>query len=107
MRFFVGDIQEPAFDGPSDAIIGRLVLRYVPDPAAVLRTQASLLRSGGLVVPIEFDLFSGRSLASTPLVAQAHSWLGEAFRRAGIEPALDHACGPSFRLRGLTWGRRP
>ncbi len=104
VRFFVGDIQEPAFDGPSDAIIGRLVLIYVPDPAAVLRTQASLLRSGGLVVPIEFDLFSGRSLASTPLVAQAHSWLGEAFRRAGIEPALGPRLWAVLQAAGLDLG---
>lgn len=88
VRFMAGDIHDPAPEGPFDAIIGRLVLMYVRDPAAVLRTQARLLRSGGLVVPIEFDLFSARSLPSTPLVGQALSWLAEAFRRAGIEPAL-------------------
>jgi hypothetical protein len=58
-----------------------LVLIYVPDPAAVLRTQASLLRAGGVVVPIEFDLYTARSLPSTPLVGQALSWLIEAFTR--------------------------
>jgi hypothetical protein len=58
------------------------------DPAAVLRTQASLLRSGGVVVPIEFDLRSARSLPSTPLVTQALSWLLEAFAAAHIDPAL-------------------
>lgn len=88
VRFVVGDIHDPAPEGPFEAIIGRLVLMYVRDPATVLKTQASLLRSGGLVVPIEFDLLSARSLPSTPLVGQALSWLGEAFRRAGIDPAL-------------------
>ena len=88
VRFVVGDIHETAPDGPYDAIIGRLVLMYVPDPAAVLKTQAALLRSGGIVVPIEFDLYSARSVPSTPIVSQALSWLGEAFRRASIEPAL-------------------
>jgi ubiquinone/menaquinone biosynthesis C-methylase UbiE len=47
VRFTVRDIHERAPDGPFDAIIGRLVLMYVPDPAAVLRTQASALRAGG------------------------------------------------------------
>jgi hypothetical protein len=56
---------------------------YVPEPAAVLRTQAGLLRSGGVVVPIEFDLDSARSLPSTPLVGQALSWLREAVARYG------------------------
>lgn len=74
--------------GPYDAIIGRLVLMYVPDPGAVLRTQAGLLSAGGLVVPIEFDLYSARALPSTPLVSQALSWVSETFKRSGIEPAL-------------------
>ncbi|MGI8558088.1 MAG: class I SAM-dependent methyltransferase [Solirubrobacteraceae bacterium] len=88
LRFCVGDIHDRAPDGPFDAIIGRLVLMYVPDPAAVLKTQAGLLRCGGVVVPVEFDLHSARSLPSTPLVGQALSWLREAFARAGVDPAL-------------------
>lgn len=88
VRFIVGDIHDTAPGGSFDAIVGRLVLMYVPDPAAVLRKQAALLRSGGVVVPIELDLYSARSLPSTPLVGQALSWLNEAFTRAGIEPAL-------------------
>ena len=70
VRFVVGDIHDKAPDGPFDAIIGRLVLMYVPDPAAVLRTQAASLRAPGVVAPIEFDLHSARSLPPTPLVAQ-------------------------------------
>ena len=105
VRFVVGDIHDPAPDGPYDAIIGRLVLMYVSDPAAVLRRQASLLRSGGVVVPIEFDLHSARSLPSTPLVTQALSWLVEAFAAAHIDPALgprlwavaDYASAPANR----------
>ena len=88
VRFVVGDIHDAAPDGPFDAIVGRLVLMYVPDPAAVLKTQAGLLSNGGVMVPIEFDLHSARSLPSTPLVGQALSWLSKAFTRAGIEAAL-------------------
>jgi SAM-dependent methyltransferase len=88
VRFVVGDIHDPAPDGPYDAIVGRLVLMYVADPAAVLRAQATLLRPGGIVVPVEFDLYSARSIPPTPLVAQALLWLKESFRRSGIEPAL-------------------
>jgi SAM-dependent methyltransferase len=88
VRFTVGDIHDPAPDGPFDAIIGRLVLMYVPDPATVLRTQASTLRAGGVLAPIEFDLHSARSLPATPLVIQALSWLREAFTAAHIDPEL-------------------
>ena len=88
MRFVVGDIHDPAPGGPFDAIVGRLVLMYVPDPSAVLRTQASVLRAGGVVVPIEFDIPSARSLPSTPLVTRASSWVVEAFKAANVDPAL-------------------
>jgi SAM-dependent methyltransferase len=103
VRFVVGDIHDPAPGGPFDAIIGRLVLMYVSDPAAVLRTQASVLRSGGVVVPIEFDLRSARSLPSTPLVTQALSWLFEAFAAAHIDPAL----GPRLWTVVLEAGLHP
>jgi SAM-dependent methyltransferase len=88
VHFVVGDIHDAAPDGPFDAIVGRLVLMYVADPAAVLKTQSDLLRSGGVVVPIEFDLYAARSLPSTPLVGQTLSWLSEAFTRSDIAPAL-------------------
>ena len=101
VRFVAGDIHDRAPDGPFDAIIGRLVLMYVPDPAAVLRTQAGVLRSGGVVAPIEFDLHSARSLPATPLVGQALSWLREAFIRAGIDPALGPGLWAVLQAAGL------
>lgn len=103
VRFVVGDIHDRAADGPFDAIIGRLVLMYVPDPAAVLRTQAALLRPGGVVAPIEFDLDSARALPPTSLVTQALSWLREAFTAAGIDPVL----GPRLWTTLLDAGLRP
>lgn len=101
VRFVTGDIHHPAPGGPFDAIIGRLVLMYVPDPAAVLRTQAGVLRPGGVVAPIEFDLHSARSLPPTPLAGQALSWLREAFTRAGIDPALGPGLWAVLQAAGL------
>ena len=101
VRFVAGDIHDRAPDGPFDAIIGRLVLMYVPDPAAVLRTQAGVLRPGGVVAPIEFDLHSARSLPATPLAGQALSWLREAFTRADIDPALGPGLWAVLQAAGL------
>lgn len=103
VRFVEGDIHDRVSGGPFDAIIGRLVLMYVPDPAVVLRTHAASLRPGGLVVPIEFDLHTARSVPPTPLVNQALSWLREAFARAGIEPSL----GPQLWRVASDAGLRP
>jgi SAM-dependent methyltransferase len=101
VRFVVGDIHDRAPDGPFDAIIGRLVLMYVPDPAAVLRTQAGALATGGVVAPIEFDLPSARALPATPLVGQALSWVRETFTRAGVDPALGPRLWAVLQAAGL------
>ena len=84
VQFVQGDIHDPAPGGPFDAIVERLALWLVPDPAAVLRRQATVLRPGGLVVPIEYDLSTIRSLPETPEATQIRSWLVEAFARAGL-----------------------
>src|SRR3954447_17832213 len=102
VSFTVGDIHEPAAGGPFDAVIGRLVLMYVPDPAAVLRAQASVLREGGLVIPVEFDLLSARALPSSPLAETALGWLSAAFSRAGIEPALGPRLWDVLEQAGLS-----
>src|SRR5262249_56201655 len=75
VEFVEGDVHDPVPGGPFDAIIERLVLMWVPDPAEVLGRQATVLRAGGLVVPVEIDLAMARSLPATPLVSHALSLL--------------------------------
>jgi ubiquinone/menaquinone biosynthesis C-methylase UbiE len=100
-HFAVGDIRESTADGPFDAIVGRLVLMYLPDPAAVLRTQATMLRPDGLIAPIEFDLGTARSLPPTPLASQCMAWLAETFKRAGIQPSLGSRLWAVLRDAGV------
>ena len=101
VEFVEGDIHDPAPGGPFDAIVGRLLLMYVPDPAAVLRRQATVLRAGGLIVPIEFDIPTARALPSTPLMSQAVTWLVEAFAKGGIQPSLGTRLWAILREAGL------
>ena len=84
VQFVEGDVNDPAPGGPFDAIVERLVLWTVPDPAALLRRQATVLRPGGLVVPIEVDLSTIRSLPETAFGTQGKSWVVEAFAKAGM-----------------------
>jgi SAM-dependent methyltransferase len=84
VQFVEGDINDPAPGGPFDAMVERLALWLVPDPAEVLRRQATVLRPGGLVVPIEYDLSMSRSLPENASFTQVNSWLIEAFARAGL-----------------------
>jgi SAM-dependent methyltransferase len=86
VRFVVGDIHDPLEPGPFDAIVGRLVLMYVPDPAAVLRRQAAALRPGGIVAPIEFDVGTARTIPETA-PREPGAELGAGGIRARRDPA--------------------
>ena len=100
VEFVEGDVHDPAPGGPFDAIVGRLVLMWVPDPAEVLRRQATVLRAGGLVVPIEMDQAMMRSLPVTPLGSQVMAWMVEAFAKAGI-PMIGPRLWAILREAGL------
>lgn len=48
LQFIEGDVQTLAeVNGTFDAVVGRLVLMYLPDPVAAVRRAASLVRPGG------------------------------------------------------------
>jgi SAM-dependent methyltransferase len=85
VQFIEGDIHDPAPGGPYDAIVEQLALWLVPDPAEVLRRQATVLRPGGLVVAIEGDVSTWRSLPESALWTRMRSWAVEASVRAGME----------------------
>jgi cyclopropane fatty-acyl-phospholipid synthase-like methyltransferase len=101
VRFIEGDIHNAAPGGPFDAIVARTVLMYVPDPAAVLRQQATALRPGGLVAPIEIDVLTCRTLPASSLVSQTLAWIAEAFTRGGVEPAMGARLWDIAREAGL------
>jgi ubiquinone/menaquinone biosynthesis C-methylase UbiE len=102
VRFVEGDLDDPAPGGPFDAIVERLVLWTVPDPAALQRRQDTALRPDGLVVPIEEDPSTIRSLPETPFGSQVKSWLVEAFAKAGMSMVGSRLCAIVQQV-----GRRP
>jgi 2-polyprenyl-3-methyl-5-hydroxy-6-metoxy-1,4-benzoquinol methylase len=100
VRFVPGDIHDRFDDGSVDAVVCRLVLMYVPDPSAVLRTQAGAVRPGGIVAPIEFDVTVARTIPATQLASQALSW--SRLPPSGREwtPRSGRACGGSSSKPG-------
>jgi SAM-dependent methyltransferase len=50
VSFVLGDIGGVALDALFDAIVGRLILEYIPKPSEVLSALAKLLRPGGVMV---------------------------------------------------------
>lgn len=102
VEFRVGDVQtldgiEPGFD----AVIGRLVLMYLPDPATALRRAASKLRPGGLICVHEADLAYLPASPLTPRWAEVHGYFLAALEKAGIERRLGLTLFTMFRVAGL------
>ena len=105
VQFVEGDIHDPAPGGPFDAIVERLVLMWVPDPAAVLAAaghRAAPGRPGR----------AGRSRSLHDAVAagdirlrprSSPGWSKRSPRPGS--PCLARGCGPLSKRRGCArWG---
>src|SRR5919199_4735384 len=54
--FLEGNLLTLDLDAPFDAVVGRFVLMYLPDPVAALRAVLRHLRSNGILVFQEMDV---------------------------------------------------
>ena len=102
VRFIQGDAQ--TLDGLADgfdAAVGRLVLMYLPDPAAALRRIAGLVRPGGLVCFHEGDMAYDWAAPMTPLWAQIRTWFLAALERANAATRMGLSLYPTFVAAGL------
>jgi SAM-dependent methyltransferase len=68
---------------PFDAVVMRLVLMHVPEPSAVLRDAAALVRPGGVVIAMEHDTGWIPSCPPAPLWDRTVDVVREAMTRAG------------------------
>ena len=96
-----GDPAEMAFERPFDAVIGRYVLEFMPDPAAALRKLAGHVRPGGVMVFHELDLDGGRSFPSAPLYDQCCRWVDETLRQLGADTRMGIKLHSVFVAAGL------
>jgi ubiquinone/menaquinone biosynthesis C-methylase UbiE len=102
-RFQVSEIDvAPAAPAPGfDAVIGRLVLLYQSDPAAVLRGLAQLARPGGVLVFQEFDMRAARSTPVVPTYRWCCDRIIALYERAGLEPDMGTKLFGAFQGAGL------
>jgi len=85
VSFLQSDLSEPMSGlAPFDAIVGRRVLMYLPNPVDTIRCLIAALRSGGVVIFEESDstMVPGR-LAPLPLHDQVISWIWQTVEREG------------------------
>jgi SAM-dependent methyltransferase len=101
VRFEAGLLETFRNGGPFDALVGRLVLLYLKEPADVLRQLVELVRPGGVVAFQEMDMATARAVPEVPLFTQCGRWIVEAFTRAGIETSMGSRLYSIFRRAGL------
>jgi len=101
ITFLEGDPTEMQFERPFDAVVGRYVLMYQPDPAATLTELASRVRPGGIVAFHEPYRDNVRSYP--PVVEYDHGWelVDETFRRTGADPLMGIKLHAAFVAAGL------
>lgn len=87
VSFQVANLDEFHPDGLADAVIGRYVLLYQEDPAAILRHYAQFLRPGGVVIFHELDIANTRtSWPVCPVWDELYQLLTSAFLASRAVP---------------------
>jgi SAM-dependent methyltransferase len=87
--FHTGDVMRLELEGTVDAVVGRWVLQYTPDPAALLRHARRWLRPGGIVAFQEIDLSSpARAYPTGPLHDQLMRWTTPPPGTPGPDPEM-------------------
>ncbi len=101
VSFVHDDLHTDPIIGEFDAVVGRLVLLYLPDPSSVLRRFAGLVRKGGVVAVMEYEMTAAGTLPPTALSEQVAFWVTESFRRSGLDASLGARLAPVMRRAGL------
>jgi ubiquinone/menaquinone biosynthesis C-methylase UbiE len=102
IRFHVTEFDAYADSQPFDALVGRYILMYVPDPVSTLRNLSRLLRSGAAVAFFEPDFsVPSRGVPEIPLVRQVEQWNAEVFRRSGARMDMGMQLYRVFREVGF------
>jgi SAM-dependent methyltransferase len=87
---------------PYDAVVGRFVLMYQPDPVAFLAHASGLLRTGGVLVIQEPDFGVGVKTSPTVVLwQQVMGWIAETFRRGSVHHDIGGQLYHLFRRAGL------
>ena len=103
VTFLEGDISTMGPDDRFDALVGRLVLMYLPDPAAMLSTLSRLIRPDGIAAFQEINL-TPRSLACcppTPLWQMLAGWMLAVPPQAEVEAEMGYKLYQTFLAAGL------
>ena len=103
VEFIAGDIREVSLDDDFDAVVGRLVLMYLPSPENALSRLMNHLKPRGIVAFQEAELNMYRALKNpdTPYMNDIVDWLLEVFTRSGADIGMGLKLYGTFLNAGL------
>jgi SAM-dependent methyltransferase len=102
ISFMQSDIEAANTAGTFDAVVGRFILMYLPDPAQTLRGLARQVRPGGSVAFLEPSWAAARGLsAHLRLYSDCAAAIVETFKTCGVNPEMGPLLLKAFRDAGL------
>jgi len=102
VTFTQSDVSQIPSSKPFDAVVGRFILMFLPDPLLVLRSVSQLVRPGGVVAFHELSWAPFLLLAAgLPLWSAGASLIHETFRRSGANTEMGFALYRIFQDAGL------
>jgi SAM-dependent methyltransferase len=101
--FITGDAREVALDDQFDAVVGRLVLMYLGDPAAALQAFIRHLAPCGIVAFQDYNLRPGAVgwMPELPTWQQFTDWVHAVLRRTEVEWEMGYKLRGTFLSAGL------
>lgn len=102
VHFVEGDPTQMKFDHPFDAVVGRLILMYYPDPVDALRKLLPHLRPGGIVAFQEIDASGCKSHPTSPTYERCVDWITRTFHLTGAQTKTGLDLHHIFHSSGLT-----
>ena len=101
VSFEVGDPAELELERKFDAVMGRYVLMFQPDPARMLAGVIRHVRPGGIVVFHEPDWSGMRSMPPVPTYDLVCRWASEALAASGHHIRMGLRLPATFQAAGL------
>src|SRR5258708_17697442 len=100
--FTQSDVRQLPVDKPFDAVVGRFILQFLPDPIVTLQSLSRLVRPGGIVAFHEPCWTPVLPLAAhLPLWSACASLIRESLERSGGNTEMGLALSSTFQQAGL------
>ena len=101
VKFLEGDPAILEFEQQFDAVVGRLVLMYYPDPVDAIRKLVRHVRRGGSIIFQEFDIENARSFPTAPTFDRAVDWMKQTLTATNTRIQLGLELYSVFLAAGL------